>query len=54
LCAGDTTLALDWLEKACDEHEPNMPYISCMPIFDPLRSEPRFQALLRRVNLPER
>ena len=54
LYAGDTTLALDWLEKACDEHEPNMPYISCMPIFDPLRSEPRFQALLRRVNLPER
>jgi len=52
LIAGDTTHALDWLEKACDDHEPNMPYISCMPIFDPLRSEPRFQALRRRMNLP--
>jgi TolB-like protein/Tfp pilus assembly protein PilF len=52
LYARDTTLALDWLEKAYDGHEPNMPYINCMPIFDPLRSEPRFQALLRRMNLP--
>ncbi len=49
--AGDTTHALDWLEKACEDHEPNLPYISCVPVFDPLRSEPRFQALLRRMNL---
>jgi TolB-like protein/Tfp pilus assembly protein PilF len=54
LYVGDTTRALDWLEKACDDHDPNMPYISCMPLFDPLRSEPRFQALLRRMNLPQR
>jgi tetratricopeptide (TPR) repeat protein len=52
LFAGDTTHALDWLEKACDDRDPNMPYISCEPLFDPLRSEPRFQALLRRMNLP--
>jgi hypothetical protein len=35
------------------EREPNIPYISCMPTFDPLRVEPRFQALLRRLNLPQ-
>ena len=52
LYAGDTARALDWLEKACDDRDPNLPYISCEPLFDSLRSEPRFQALLRRMNLP--
>jgi len=51
--AGDRARALDWLEKAYAERDPNMTYISCMPIFDPLRAEPRFQALLRRMNLPQ-
>ena len=52
LYAGDTARALGWLERACDDRDPNLPYISCLPLFDPLRSEPRFQALLRRMNLP--
>jgi Tfp pilus assembly protein PilF len=52
LYVGDTAHALDWLEKAYDDRDPGMPYIGCMPMFDPLRSEPRFQALLRRMNLP--
>jgi serine/threonine-protein kinase len=51
--AGDRVRALDWLEKAYAEQDPNMPYIGCLPIFDPLRAEPRFQALLRRMNLPQ-
>jgi serine/threonine-protein kinase len=51
LLAGDTTRALDWLEKACDDHEPGLPYINCFPLYDPIRSDPRFQALLRRMNL---
>jgi tetratricopeptide (TPR) repeat protein len=50
--AGDYPRALDWLEKAYDDRDPNMPYIGCMPFFDPLRAEPRFQALLRKMNLP--
>ena len=51
--AGDRALALDWLEKAYADRDPGMPFIGCVPIFDPLRAEPRFQALLRRMNLPE-
>ena len=31
---------------------PNLPYIGFQPIWDPLRSDPRFQDLLRRMNLP--
>ena len=53
LFSGDTAHALDWLEKACDDRDPSMPYIGCMPIFDPLRSEPRFQALVRKLGLPQ-
>ncbi|MFC2161843.1 protein kinase [Acidobacteriota bacterium] len=54
--AGDYELAIDWLEKAFENHEPNMPYIG-MPSFDPLRDEslrsyPRFQDLLHKMNLP--
>jgi len=44
--------ALDWLERAFEIHDPNLPYID-MYDFDPLRSDPRFQDLLRRMNLPE-
>jgi TolB-like protein/Tfp pilus assembly protein PilF/predicted Ser/Thr protein kinase len=49
--AGMENEALDWLEKAFQAHDPNMPYISIDPIFDPLRASPRFQDLLRRMNL---
>jgi len=44
--------ALDWLEKAYEEHDANMPYISTDPIFDNLRNDPRFQDLLRKMYLP--
>ena len=50
--AGDLDRAIDWLEKAFEVRDPNLPYISVQPIYDPLRSNPRFQDLLRRMNLP--
>ena len=50
--AGDNDRAIDWLEKAYEEHDPSLPYLG-NPLYDPLRSDPRFQALLRRMNLPE-
>ena len=49
--AGKKELALAWLEKALDEHDPNMPYLSVDPIFDNIRSDERFLDLLRRMNL---
>jgi tetratricopeptide (TPR) repeat protein len=49
--AGDYDLAIDWLEKAYEEHDPNLPYLG-HPNNDPLRSYPRFQDLLRKMNLP--
>ena len=43
--------ALNWLEKAYETNDPNMPYL-ITPGFDILRDEPRFQDLLRRMDLP--
>jgi serine/threonine-protein kinase len=54
LVAGDNSRALDWLERGFDEHGAGMPYLSADPCYDTVRDEPRFQALLRRMGLPER
>jgi eukaryotic-like serine/threonine-protein kinase len=46
----DRERALDWLERAVDEHDPNVTlYLGTDPLLDSLRSDPRFQRLLRRV-----
>jgi serine/threonine-protein kinase len=51
LAAGDPQRGLDWLERAYQAHDPNMPYLG-WPTFDPIRGQPRFDALRRRMNLP--
>lgn len=45
--------SIPYLEEAFEEHDNNMPYISVDPIFDPIRQDPRFQALLVRLGLPQ-
>ena len=45
--------AFAWLEKAYVERHPNLLGIKIAMVFDPLRSDPRFQDLLRRMNFPE-
>jgi len=52
LWAGDTSQALDWLEKGYEMRDPGMPYVGVFPMYDSLRCEPRFQALLRKMGLP--
>jgi hypothetical protein len=52
LFAGEKELTLAWLEKARMERDPNLPYVSCLPIYDGVRDDPRFQALVRRMGLP--
>ena len=50
--AGMLERALDLLERLYDTRDPNLAYISVAPIFDPLRSDPRFRALLKKMHLP--
>lgn len=49
---GSRSDALDWLEKAYDKRPYQLAYLKVDPIFAPLRGEPRFQALLKRIGLP--
>ncbi len=49
---GQKDQALTWLERAYGEHDQYLVYVASNPSLDPLHSEPRFQALLRRMNFP--
>jgi TolB-like protein/Tfp pilus assembly protein PilF len=49
---GDFHQASVWLEKAYDERSYDLTYAKVDPTFDPMRSDPRFQDLLRRMNFP--
>jgi len=51
--AGENDQALKWLEKGLEDRNPIMPYVDAYVEFVPLRSDPRFQELLRRMGLPE-
>jgi tetratricopeptide (TPR) repeat protein len=42
-----------WLEKAFEERSPYLPYMKVSTYWDPIRDDPRFQDILRRMNFPE-
>src|SRR5580704_5062582 len=49
---GDTDKAFEWLEKSYEDRSVGgLPFIRVDPLYDPLRSDPRFADLLRRMNL---
>lgn len=50
---GERDRALVWLERAYKDRSNFMSRLKVDPRFDPLRSDPRFQNLLRRMNLPK-
>jgi serine/threonine-protein kinase len=48
----DKDQAFMWLEKACEERFNRLAYLKVEALWDPLRSDPRFADLLRRVGIP--
>jgi tetratricopeptide (TPR) repeat protein len=50
---GDKDESFQWLEKACTERSSFMTSLKYWTVFDPLRGDPRFADLLRRVSLPQ-
>ena len=49
---GENSKALDWLERGFAEHDPAMRMLMADPDYLPLRPDPRFKELVRRMNLP--
>ncbi|PYV99557.1 MAG: hypothetical protein DMG89_07685 [Acidobacteria bacterium] len=49
---GENDRAFAWLEKALTEHESSMPSLKTFIAWDPIRSDPRFKEMVRRVGLP--
>jgi hypothetical protein len=52
IALGEKTKALEFLEKAADQHFAWVVILAVDPAFDPLRAEPRFKALVQRVAIP--
>jgi hypothetical protein len=50
--AGNKDNTMEWLEKGYEMRDSNIPYVSYY-VFDLLDDDPRYQDLLRRMNLPE-
>ncbi|HUD57745.1 MAG TPA: tetratricopeptide repeat protein [Terracidiphilus sp.] len=48
---GDNEQALYWLEQAYKEQSNILQFLKTHPYFDPIRNDPRFAALIRRVGL---
>jgi TolB-like protein/DNA-binding winged helix-turn-helix (wHTH) protein len=49
---GDKDRAFAWLDKAYAEHDGSLTGLKSDVVWDPLRSDPRFAELVRRVGLP--
>jgi len=51
--AGEPDLAMPWLERAVEGRARGIQWLLADCSFDPIRSDPRFQDLLRRAGFPE-
>jgi TolB-like protein/cytochrome c-type biogenesis protein CcmH/NrfG len=50
--AGDDARAMEWVERAYEARDPNTPYFPLL-VSDRLHAYPRFQELMRKLNIPE-
>jgi TolB-like protein/DNA-binding winged helix-turn-helix (wHTH) protein len=51
LVAGNRSLSLNWLEKSYQHHDYWMLYINVDPEYDPVRYDPRFQAIIKKLGV---
>jgi tetratricopeptide (TPR) repeat protein len=49
---GNRAKALEWLETALRLRDPGLVNLKTDPLMDPLRQEPRFQAVMRELKFP--
>jgi serine/threonine protein kinase/TolB-like protein len=49
--AEDPDLAFEWLERAYEERRPQILHVVAYPEFDSIRSDPRYEELLRRIGI---
>ncbi len=48
---GERDAAFDWWNRAIEVHDPLVMPIKSYAFFDPVRGDPRYAAMLRRMNL---
>ena len=51
---GNSSKALDWLDTALRLRDGHLVQLQADPLMDPLRKEPRFQAVMRELKFPQR
>jgi serine/threonine protein kinase/tetratricopeptide (TPR) repeat protein len=52
MLAGDNDLAFEWLERAYEAHHSHLLHVHGNVLFAPLRNDPRYEGLLRRIGIP--
>jgi class 3 adenylate cyclase len=50
--AGEADAAFSWLERAFEQRIPQLMLLAQEPIWDPIRDDPRFDQLVRRIGIP--
>jgi hypothetical protein len=50
---GEQNKAFDWLDRAVLQRDPGIVNVKTDPMFAGLRGDPRYKAVLRKMNLPE-
>ena len=49
---GENDLAFEWLEQLYEKRDVSLVLLQAHRVWDPIRSDPRFGDLLRRINYP--
>jgi serine/threonine protein kinase/tetratricopeptide (TPR) repeat protein len=49
---GEKQKAFEWLEKAYEDHDSGLVSVAVEPMFEPIRTDPRFKDIVRRLKLP--